>query len=118
MDSTSFKDLKEWNTYKDSMSKIFSKMLYDFLSPDGDHYDFLTEQQFKEIHAMGDGIYDLYNIPKQEWDKSWTLDHILKSSFAHQKKMADRILELISEKSYKLKTRKAKVSDRLVSADR
>lgn len=114
MDSSKFKDLAEWNAYKDAMSKIYRKMLNDFMSQDGEHYDFLTEQQFKEIHAMGDGIYDLYNIPKSEWEKSWTLDHVFKSSYPQMKKMAERILALISEKGYKLKT-KSKVSDRLVS---
>jgi len=115
MNSSSFKDLKEWNAYKDAMSKIFRKMIFDFMSPDGEHYDFLSEQQYKDIHAMGDGIYDLYNIPRNEWEKNWTLDHVTKSSYAAQKKITDTILDLISRKGYKMKTKK-KISTRLVSA--
>lgn len=113
MHSDRFKDLKEWNAYKDAMSKIYGKMLFDFMSPNGDHYDFLSDEEFKMIHEMGDGIYDLYNIPRNEWEKSYTLDHVMNSSFERKKRMAERILELISYKGYQLNTKKSKISGRL-----
>lgn len=74
----------------------YDKMLKDFMSQEGKHVQFLTEEQWWTIHEMGNGVEDLYNTPARKWSDEMVMDHIFKSSVDSKKRMVDYILDMIS----------------------
>lgn len=77
-------------------SKIYTKMLEDFMSNDGKYASYLTDKQWWEIHKLGDGVHELYDIQYQSWEPSWTTEHIFKSSYPAKAKMVNAILDIIN----------------------
>lgn len=76
--------------------KSYNEFMHNFLYDGGKHFGVLSQEQLDDIHAMGNGVPGIWDLPRKEWDDDWFYDNIFDSTFERKKKIVNTILDCLN----------------------